>query len=121
MTPDTEIALKAIGPLAKALRIDVSADDDGHLKINNTLIGIACNSTYATIMEFVGYVFLQEWVHDRYYKFNKKGTENDIRNAVRDYWIDKVRAEEIKGESNGFSTFLHADDIGEDLNEHRNR
>lgn len=55
MTEDTKRALAIIEPMAKELRIKVDADDT-HLYVGGETIGIACNSTYATIMEFIGYL-----------------------------------------------------------------
>ena len=54
MTNDTERALKAIEPIAKILNIKVSADAF-FLYCNGQAIGISCNSTYATVKEFLGY------------------------------------------------------------------
>ncbi len=59
-TEDTKRALAIIQPLAKELRLNVSADGD-FLYVDGQGIGISCNSTYATVMEFVGFVFLNEY------------------------------------------------------------
>lgn len=56
MTEDTKRAIEAIDPIAKELKIKVTADDS-FLYCNGQAIGIGCNSAYATIKEFIGYVF----------------------------------------------------------------
>lgn len=58
MTNDTKRAIEIIEPMAKELKIEVSADDR-LLYCNGQAIGISCNSTYATINEFLGYAFLR--------------------------------------------------------------
>ena len=60
MSEDTARALEVIEPMAKALNIHVRADRK-FLYLNGQAIGIGCNSSYATIMEFVGYVFAKYW------------------------------------------------------------
>ena len=58
MTEDTKRALEFIKPIADELKIKVSADDD-ILYIDNIGVAIGCNSTYATLMEFIGYLTLK--------------------------------------------------------------
>ena len=61
MTEDTRRALEIITPIADELGVDISADDGMlYAKWHDRKcgIGISCNSTYATVMEFVGYLFL---------------------------------------------------------------
>lgn len=58
MTEDTKKALEIIKPIADELNIKVSADDD-ILYIDNIGVAIGCNSTYATLMEFIGYLTLK--------------------------------------------------------------
>lgn len=86
MTKDTERALAAITPLAEALNIKVKADDK-KLYCNNQAIGIACNSTMATIDEFIGYLIVNEWLKNRKYQLNKGQTKSDLEQAVKRYWI----------------------------------
>ena len=68
MTNDTKRALELIEPMAKELNIEVKADDK-LLYCNGQAIGIACNSTYATINEFLGYAFLR--MCQREYRFRE--------------------------------------------------
>lgn len=63
MTADTERAMAVIKPLADELKYNVDADEN-LLYVNGIGIGIACNSTYATVMEFIGYIFLVEFCNN---------------------------------------------------------
>ena len=85
MTPDTERAIKIIEPIAKELNIKVSADDK-RLYVDDpyfgeTAIGISGNSTYATLMEFIG-VLVMRHAMDRYWELSKKQQE-----TIKRYWI----------------------------------
>ena len=60
MTEDTRRALDIIKPMADELNIRVDADDR-LLYCNGQAIGIGCNSTYATVLEFIGYVLVKEY------------------------------------------------------------
>ena len=64
MTEDTQRAIEIIKPLADELHISIEADK-GNLYLDRydvkTTIGISCNSTYATIMEFIGFILLDEY------------------------------------------------------------
>lgn len=95
MTNDTERALAIIKPLADSLRINVSADEN-LLYVNGMGIGIGCNSTYATVMEFIGYVFLQEYNHS----FRQIWLKADQKNAIMKYWFSPEQLEKLKGEKN---------------------
>ena len=86
-TPDTERALEAIRPMAKELNIEVEADGS-FLFCNGQPIGISCNSTYATIMEFVGYVFATIYSHDRIVAHGEK-LPREVLDRIRRYWFSK--------------------------------
>lgn len=58
MTQDTAKALEIIIPFADELGIRVEADDE-KLYVNNTQIAISCNSTWATVFEFIGYLITE--------------------------------------------------------------
>ena len=60
MTEDTKRALEIIKPLADELNISVDADRS-LLYMNGQAIGIGCNSTLATVMEALGYIFLEKY------------------------------------------------------------
>lgn len=93
-TTDTREALKAIRPLAKELRIDVEAD--GHfLYCDGQPIGIACNSTYATIKEFIGYVILRSIDRD-ILEHRKCGLTGAQKDAIRMYWTSQEQAAKIR-------------------------
>ena len=85
MTEDTKRALEAIAPMAKELNIDVSSEKN-LLFCNGQAIGIACNSTYATIMEFIGYVFLKVYAEDRIKNHGEK-VPLRITDRIKDYWL----------------------------------
>ncbi len=86
-TPDTERALEAIRPMAKELNIEVEADGS-FLFCNGQPIGISCNSTYATIMEFVGYVFATIYSHDRIVAHGEK-LPREVLDRIRRYWFSE--------------------------------
>ena len=81
MTEDTRRALEIIKPIADFLHIEVSADWK-LLYVNELAIGIACNSTYATVMEFIGFLLVSEYTRFRDIHIDKY----DIDNIER-YWI----------------------------------
>lgn len=85
MTPDTEKAVFALKPLCNALSIEVWADEK-RLYINGQAIGISYNSTWATLMEAVGYIFLK--CYDRDFR---RGALNpgQIDCVIKRYWIPK--------------------------------
>lgn len=88
MTKDTERALEIIEPIAKELHIEVSADDD-YLYINNDGgIGITCNSTRATLMEFVGWLI---YYYDRIFR-DIKLTEEQLE-IIGTFWYSQAHIE----------------------------
>lgn len=83
MTQDTQRALDMLRPIAYQLGIQISADDE-KLYCNGQAIGIGCNSTYATIKEFMGYALWYEGEH-RYperWKMPKEYAEK-----VQEFWV----------------------------------
>lgn len=94
MTNDTRIAIEKIRPLAYELDITVDADGS-FLYCDGQAIGIGCNSTYATINEFLGYAFLK--MCKREYRF-KEGAEmaDELIEAVKRYWFTKDQYEQVK-------------------------
>ncbi|MBR6861380.1 MAG: hypothetical protein IKM73_08680 [Acidaminococcaceae bacterium] len=87
MTEDTKRALEAITPMAKQLSIEVTADDH-FLYCNGQAIGIGCNSAYATIKEFVGYVFATVYKHD-VFDLHGEAIPSKILDRVKKYWFTK--------------------------------
>lgn len=85
MTNDTKRALEIIEPMAKELNIEVDADDK-LLYCNGQAIGISCNSTYATINEFLGYAFLR--MCQREYRFRDSFEDAVwLQEDIRRYWV----------------------------------
>ena len=99
MTEDTKRALEAIAPLAKELRIEVSADNS-FLYCNGQAIGIGCNSTYATVKEFIGYVFATVYKHDVFDLYGEKLPQN-VMARVKRYWFTKEQMKVFKEAFNG--------------------
>lgn len=81
MTPDTQRAIEIIKPLADELNIEVEADKRC-LYLNGQAIGIGCNSTYATIMEFIGYLIFV-WAKDK-----RVSLPYEFSQRVRRYWVN---------------------------------
>ena len=86
MTNDTAKAMEIIRPMAKEFNIDVSADDHC-LYCNGQAIGIACNSAYATLNEFLGYAIYWMFVtnHSRW----KGSMSKDFEKQIKSYWISE--------------------------------
>lgn len=84
MTDDTRLALEIVRPMAKEFGIAVDADEkllyvkDPYM--GDIEIGISCNSTYATLKEFIG-VMIYRYDRDRDLGLSKK--QDDI---IRRYW-----------------------------------
>jgi len=97
MTADTKRAIEAISPLTELLNINVKADDR-ILFMNDQAIGIGCNSTWATLMEMIGYIF---W---KYYCGQFRPVDIDfmeMKETIMRYWVEddllrKLRGEEVE-------------------------
>lgn len=85
MTEDTKRALEVIAPLAKELHIQVDADNS-FLYCNGQAIGIGCNSAYATIKEFIGYVFATVYKHD-VFDMHGENVPTKVMHRVKSYWF----------------------------------
>ena len=90
MTEDTKRALEIIGPVAKELNIEVSADYD-FLYCNGQAIGIACNSTYATPNEFLGYAMI--WIGGREYRYR---VPESYKKEIKRYWFTDEQIEKMR-------------------------
>lgn len=91
MTEDTKRAIEIMKPICDLLGFDLSADG-GVLYIGDQAIGIGCNSTYATCMEAIGYVFLTE-----YPKYRVGGaTDEYLEREIKRYWISKAALKKLK-------------------------
>ena len=90
MTADTERAMAVIKPLADELKYNVDADEN-LLYVNGIGIGIACNSTYATVMEFIGYIFLVEFCNN----FRLVRLSDSQREVIKRYWFSPEQLEKM--------------------------
>ena len=90
MTNDTKRAIEAIAPIAKELNISIDADND-FLYCNGQAIGIGCNSTYATILEFLAYCMV--WMSKREYRY--KNLPDEFAAALKRYWFSKEQIEKM--------------------------
>ena len=88
MTEDTAKAIEIIQPIAKELGIHVTATKR-FVYMNGHRIGVECNSTYATLMEMIGYIFLIEYPRFRQVKIKRK-----LADAITRFWYPKVEEEE---------------------------
>ena len=91
MTEDTKRALEAIEPIAKALNIKVTADSK-FLYCNGQAIGIGGNSTYATVMEFIGYVLIAEY--DRRFILTEDLPAYYMKH-VKEYWFSDEQLKKV--------------------------
>ncbi len=98
MTEDTKRALEVIAPMAKELHIQVDADNS-FLYCNGQAIGIGCNSAYATIKEFIGYVFATVYKHD-VFDMHGEALPAKTLNRVRQFWFTRAQLEKY-GQVNG--------------------
>ena len=91
MSKDTERALEIIKPIADELNIEISADDK-ILYVNDMGIGISCNSTYATVMEFIGYLIAVKYDP----KFRLVGLTDKQRGQIKRYWLSSAQLSKLK-------------------------
>ena len=100
MTEDTKRAMEMIRPIAKELGICVNADDDW-LLCDEQAIGIACNSTYATVVEFIAYCMYR--LDKRELRFRGAISWNKLaEEAVKRYWLSNQLAMKLgKGKKEG--------------------
>lgn len=95
MTEDTRRALEIIKPIAEQLNIKVSADecllyvDDPYE--GEFAVGIGCNSTYATLMEFIGLLVLRH-ARDRMWDIGGRQAK-----TVKRYWISQEALNKMRG------------------------
>ena len=91
MTKDTERAIEIIAPICGELGITVDADKD-FLYCNGQAIGIGCNSTYATLNEFIGYLMVDLCNRECYrYKLPK-----ELEKSIKRYWFTDEQIKRMK-------------------------
>lgn len=88
MTPDTEKAMQILQPICDELGFTLSADERVII-ICGQKIGISCNSTYATVMEAIGFIFFREFAHG----FRPHDLSGETYEAVKRYWLPKKQSE----------------------------
>ena len=98
MTEDTREAIEIILPLAEKLGISVRANKTT-LKMDNQAIGIGCNSTWATLMEMIGWIFYRKYCKE----FRPVDIDyQEVKDTIMRYWVNddllKKLGEEIEGE-----------------------
>lgn len=93
MTEDTKRALEIIQPIANEFNIKVSADDRV-LYLNDIGIGISCNSTWATLNEFIGYLIVTRYNN----RFRNIGLSTEQLDTIKAYWINSQLLKKLKGE-----------------------
>ena len=94
MTEDTKRALDAIRPIAEVLSIEVSARDN-FLYCDGQAIGIACNSTYATVNEFIGYAMIRMCEREYRFKMDKK-----LEKCIKLYWFSDAQLKQMEVKKN---------------------
>ena len=95
MTRDTMKAVQILEPICKELFISIDADDS-LLYLNEQPIGIACNSTGATIMEALAYIFMERYPRFRPSAKISSALERDIKR----YWVDPQTVEKMRWMNN---------------------
>lgn len=88
ITPDIERAVKLLQPICDELDIKLSADGSV-MTIGGQKIGVSCNSTYATVMEAIGFLFYHEYAHG----FRAHDISSETNEAVKRYWLPKKQSE----------------------------
>ena len=88
MTKDTERALEIIKPIAEMVGVEVKADDNLLYINNDGGIGIAFNSTKATVLEFVGWLIIY---YDSY--FRCLGLSDKQLDNIKTFWYSQSEIE----------------------------
>lgn len=91
MTEDTKRALEIIKPMADFLKLEVTADDT-MMYVGGKNIGIGCNSTYATVMEFIGYM-----ICEYEYRFRDLNLTEKQIGSIQRYWFSDEQIKKFRG------------------------
>ena len=75
--------------MAKELNIEVKVQGS-FLFLNGQAIGIGCNSAYATINEFIAYVFLTVW-----HKYKSFKMPHVVIDQIKRYWFTDEQMEAL--------------------------
>ena len=93
MTEDTRRALQIIEPIMDELGVEVETTDKPCcLYLDGQAIGIGCNSTYATVMEAIGWLFLERYDQ----QFRDVELSPEARRDIRRYWMSKALVKKIQ-------------------------
>ena len=88
MTEDTKRAVEIIRPICDELKLSVSADDTV-LQIGDVRVGIDANSTYATLMEAIGILFVKKYPEfRRIYRY----AMDEVEGTVSICWANQEKA-----------------------------
>ncbi len=87
MTDDTKRAVEILRPIMEELRIPMEATNS-RLVLRDDAIGIECNSTWATVMEAIGWLFLKAYAQDFRPSVSKE-MDYDLREDIQRYWIKR--------------------------------
>ena len=92
MTEDTRRAIAIIQPLLDSLGVEAEADDSV-LYMDGQAIGIGCNSTYATVMEAIGWIFWERYSK----KFRPVDiAKGEVDDTIKRFWISKAVLKKIR-------------------------
>lgn len=92
ITPDIERAVKILLPICEELGYQIYSDGSV-MTIGGHKIGVSCNSTYATVMEGLGTLFLLEYVN----QFRTHEISDETEEAIKRYWLKKKNSEGSDG------------------------
>lgn len=81
MTEETKRAVAAIAPIAEVLGVNVKVYDN-ILYLNGQMIAIAENSQKQTVMEFLGFVFINIFCKEKLLQIR-----GDAKERITRYWI----------------------------------
>lgn len=93
MTDDTKRAVEILQPIMKELGIPMEATNN-KLILKDDAIGIACNSTWATVMEAIGWLFLKAYAQD-FRPSVREEMDYDLRENIQRYWIKRKILQKI--------------------------
>lgn len=88
MTEDTKKALEILKPICDLLRMEIDADEN-IMTIDGQKVVISFNSTYATVMEGIGYLFLIAYAN----RFREHYLSDETESAIKWYWVKEKESE----------------------------
>ena len=99
MTEDTKRAIEIMKPLTDELKVSVDVAYRGTVllmsyKGTTQGIGIACNSTHATVMEMIGFLFTEVYRDE----FRRVRLGEVPLTSVKRYWVEQELLDKLLGE-----------------------